>query len=210
VRRYALAVLCAVVGVAGRAGMASPCCTSTGPARALRLQPVLDPRTGPVAGDPERLRQVVWNLLSNAVKFTPRGGRVQARLARVNSHVEIVVSDTGQGISAELLPLVFEHFRQGDSRSRRVHGGLGLGLALVKYLVELHGDVGGGRARGHGGRVEAPGHGGDGLWPCRRSHPGHLSGVSHARHQAVHARRAHRGRLVARATQRRRVTVAAR
>jgi signal transduction histidine kinase/CheY-like chemotaxis protein len=108
-------------------------------ARGIRLQPVLDPRAGPIAGDAERLQQVAWNLLSNAVKFTPRDGRVQVRLERVNSHVEIVVSDTGQGISPELLPRVFEHFRQGDSSSTRAHGGLGLGLALVKYLVELHG-----------------------------------------------------------------------
>jgi PAS domain S-box-containing protein len=108
-------------------------------AKEIRLEDALDPRAGPIAGDSERLRQVVWNLLSNAVKFTPRGGRVQVRLAQVDAAVAIVVTDTGQGISPELLPRVFEHFRQGDSGTTRAHGGLGLGLALVKYLVELHG-----------------------------------------------------------------------
>jgi len=108
-------------------------------AKAIRLQPVLDPRAGPVSGDPDRLQQVVWNLLSNAVKFTPRGGRVQIRLARVDSHVEIVVTDTGKGIAGDVLPYVFDRFRQADSSSQRAHGGLGIGLALVKNLVELHG-----------------------------------------------------------------------
>ena len=108
-------------------------------AKGIRLQPILDPRAGPVSGDPDRLQQIVWNLLSNAVKFTPRGGRVQVRLERVNSHVEIVVTDTGKGIAAEILPHVFDRFRQADSSSQRTHGGLGIGLALVKSLVELHG-----------------------------------------------------------------------
>jgi len=108
-------------------------------ARGIRLQTILDPRAGPVSGDPDRLQQIVWNLLSNAVKFTPRGGRVQIRLERVNSHVEIVVTDTGKGITADLLPHVFDRFRQADSSSQRAHGGLGIGLALVKNLVELHG-----------------------------------------------------------------------
>jgi PAS domain S-box-containing protein len=108
-------------------------------AKEIRLQTVLDPRAGPITGDPARLQQVVWNLLMNAVKFTPKGGRVQAHLQRVNSHVEIVVSDTGQGIAPEILPFVFDRFRQADSSPSRAHTGLGLGLALVKYLVELHG-----------------------------------------------------------------------
>ncbi len=108
-------------------------------AKGIRLQPVMDPRAGPVSGDPDRLQQVVWNLLSNAVKFTPRDGRVQIRLERVNSHVEIVVTDTGKGIAADMLPHVFDRFRQADSSSQRAHGGLGIGLALVKNLVELHG-----------------------------------------------------------------------
>ena len=108
-------------------------------AKTIRLQSVLDPRAGPITGDPDRLQQVIWNLLMNAVKFTPKGGRIQIHLQRVNSHVEIVVSDTGQGIAPDVLPFVFDRFRQADSSSTRGHGGLGLGLALVKHLVELHG-----------------------------------------------------------------------
>jgi PAS domain S-box-containing protein len=108
-------------------------------AKGIRLQVVLDPTAGPVSGDPERLQQVLWNLLSNAVKFTPKGGRVQVRLERINSSVEITVSDTGEGISAEFLPYVFERFRQADSVTTRRQAGLGLGMAITKHLVELHG-----------------------------------------------------------------------
>jgi len=108
-------------------------------AKGIRLQPLLDPSAGIVIGDAARLQQVVWNLLSNAIKFTPPGGRVQVRLSRVDGHVEITVEDTGPGISRELLPHVFELFRQGDSSNTRSHGGLGLGLAVVRQLVELHG-----------------------------------------------------------------------
>ncbi len=108
-------------------------------AKAIRLQTVLDPRAGSVTGDPARLQQVLWNLLMNAVKFTPEQGRVQLQLQRINSHVEIIVSDTGHGIAPDMLPFVFDRFRQSDSSSTRTHGGLGLGLALVKHLVELHG-----------------------------------------------------------------------
>ena len=86
-----------------------------------------------------RLQQVVWNLLFNAVKFTPEGGRVEVRLERVGSHAKIKVSDTGKGISPEFLPYVFDRFRQADSTTVREHGGLGLGLAIVRHLVELHG-----------------------------------------------------------------------
>lgn len=92
-----------------------------------------------VTGDPDRLQQVVWNLLSNAVKFTPRGGRVSLRLARAGSHAEITVSDTGEGISPEFLPRVFDRFSQADGSITRAHGGVGLGLAIVRHLVELHG-----------------------------------------------------------------------
>jgi signal transduction histidine kinase/ActR/RegA family two-component response regulator len=108
-------------------------------AKGVLLETALE--TGPVAlsGDPARLQQVVWNLLTNAVKFTPRGGRVEVRLVRAGSQVEIVVSDTGAGISAEFLPYVFDRFRQADSSTTRRHGGLGLGLAIVRHLVELHG-----------------------------------------------------------------------
>src|SRR6185295_2561690 len=92
-----------------------------------------------VVGDPDRLQQIVWNLVSNAIKFTPNGGKAQVRLARVDSHLELTVSDDGIGISSEFLPHVFERFRQADSSSTRAHGGLGLGLAIVRNLVELHG-----------------------------------------------------------------------
>ena len=108
-------------------------------AKGIKLQVVLDPRTGPVSGDPERLQQVLWNLLSNAVKFTPKLGRIQVRLARVNSNVEITVSDTGEGISAEFLPYVFDRFSQADNSTTRLHRGLGLGLAITKHIIELHG-----------------------------------------------------------------------
>ncbi|HEY7921565.1 MAG TPA: ATP-binding protein [Vicinamibacteria bacterium] len=108
-------------------------------AKGIHLETDLDPGAGPVRGDPARLQQVAWNLLMNAVKFTPKGGMVRLRLYGGSSHVRIVVSDTGQGIAPEMLDHVFERFRQADSSSTRTHGGLGLGLALVKHLVELHG-----------------------------------------------------------------------
>jgi signal transduction histidine kinase/CheY-like chemotaxis protein len=108
-------------------------------AKGVTLETVLDPSSGLVSGDADRLQQVVWNLLSNAVKFTPRGGRVQVRLQRVTSHSELTVSDTGEGISKEFLPFVFDRFSQADSTSSRKHGGLGLGLGIVRHLVELHG-----------------------------------------------------------------------
>jgi PAS domain S-box-containing protein len=107
--------------------------------KGVRIQKIMDTGVTSVAGDPVRLQQIVWNLLSNAVKFTPRGGLIQLRLSRVNSHVEIAVSDTGQGINAEFLPHVFDRFRQADQRITRAHGGLGLGLSIVRHLVELHG-----------------------------------------------------------------------
>jgi PAS domain S-box-containing protein len=110
-------------------------------AKGVRLQAVLDQQAPPVSGDPDRLQQVIWNLLANAVKFTTRGGRVQIQLARVNSHIEIVVSDTGIGIAPEFLPHVFDRFRQADSRFTRQHGGLGLGLAICRHLIELHGGL---------------------------------------------------------------------
>lgn len=108
-------------------------------AKQVRLERVLDPLAGPVSGDPNRLQQIVWNLLSNSVKFTPKGGKVQILLERVNSHVELSVTDTGQGIAPEFLPHVFDRFRQADPSTTRQHGGLGLGLAIVKHLTELHG-----------------------------------------------------------------------
>ncbi|MDQ3172009.1 MAG: ATP-binding protein [Acidobacteriota bacterium] len=108
-------------------------------ARGIRLEKLLDPDAGPITGDPYRLQQVVWNLLSNAIKFTPKGGKVQVHLARVNSHIEIRVADTGIGIDTDLIPDLFERFRQADASTTRHYGGLGLGLSIVKNLVELHG-----------------------------------------------------------------------
>jgi PAS domain S-box-containing protein len=108
-------------------------------AKDIRVRTVLDPHAGHVSGDPTRLQQVIWNLLTNATKFTPKGGKVDVFLERVNSHLEITVRDTGIGIAPDHLPVVFERFRQIDSSTSRSHGGLGLGLSIVKQLVELHG-----------------------------------------------------------------------
>jgi PAS domain S-box-containing protein len=108
-------------------------------AKGIRLETMLDPMAGPVSGDPQRLQQVIWNLLSNAIKFTPKDGTVQVVLERVNSHIEISVSDTGAGIDPEFLVHAFDRFRQADGSSTRQHGGLGLGLSIVRHLVELHG-----------------------------------------------------------------------
>jgi PAS domain S-box-containing protein len=129
-------------------------------AKQIRVQTILDPRAEPISGDPDRLQQIVWNLVSNAVKFTPKQGVVQVRVERVNSHVEIVVSDNGIGISPDFLPHMFERFRQADSGTTREHGGLGLGLAIVRHLVELHGGTihaqSGGRDSGSTFRVRLP------------------------------------------------------
>ena len=111
---------------------------ATADARSIRLDPELEP-PGPVAGDPDRLRQMVWNLLSNAVKFTPEGGLVRVRLEKAGAHARLTVSDTGPGIPPAFLPYAFEPFRQADGSITRAQGGLGLGLALVRRLVELHG-----------------------------------------------------------------------
>jgi PAS domain S-box-containing protein len=108
-------------------------------AKGIRLEKMLDPVAGPVSGDPSRLQQVIWNLLNNAIKFTPKDGKVQAVVQRVNSHIEISVADTGAGIEPHLLLHIFERFRQADASTTRQFGGLGLGLAIVKHLVELHG-----------------------------------------------------------------------
>ncbi len=119
-------------------------------AKSIRLQSVIDPLAGPISGDADRLQQIIWNLLTNAIKFTPKGGRVQVKLERVDSHVEITVSDSGVGISREFLPYVFERFRQADAATTRVYGGLGLGLSIVRQLTEMHGGA---------ARVESDGEG---------------------------------------------------
>lgn len=136
--------------------------------RSLRLEKVLDPSAGPVNGDPGRLQQVIWNLLTNAIKFTPKGGRVQVVLERVNSHVEIKVRDTGEGIDPDFLPYLFDRFSQADASTTRAHGGLGLGLSIVKNLVELHGGS---------IRAESEGEGKGSTFivtlPIRATHPAH-------------------------------------
>jgi PAS domain S-box-containing protein len=112
----------------------------TAEAKGVRIESIIDPLHGvEVSGDANRLQQVLWNLISNAIKFTPRDGKVQVLLERVNSHLEISVIDTGEGITADFLPYVFDRFRQADASTTRRHGGLGIGLSIVRQLVELHG-----------------------------------------------------------------------
>ncbi|MEO7190590.1 MAG: PAS domain S-box protein [Vicinamibacterales bacterium] len=129
-------------------------------AKGVQLTTIIDPRTPSVSGDPERLQQILWNILSNAVKFTGRGGKVQTRLEQVNSSIEITVSDTGIGIPPEFLPHVFDRFRQADSGIDRASGGLGLGLAIARHLVELQGGRifadSEGAGKGSSFRVELP------------------------------------------------------
>jgi CheY-like chemotaxis protein/anti-sigma regulatory factor (Ser/Thr protein kinase) len=109
-------------------------------AKDIRIEQLIDPLVGvETTGDPHRLQQVVWNLLTNAVKFTPKGGKIQVVLERVDSHVELSVADNGQGIAPEFLPHIFDRFRQADASAARKHGGLGLGLSIVRHLVEVHG-----------------------------------------------------------------------
>jgi len=108
-------------------------------AKGVRIETVIEPLSTSISGDPDRLQQIIWNLLANAIKFTPRHGKVQLRVARVNSHVEVTVSDTGRGISEDFLPYVFERFRQADASFSREYGGLGLGLAIARQLTEMHG-----------------------------------------------------------------------
>ncbi len=111
----------------------------TAAVKGIQLTSIVDPGVGAMMGDPARLQQVVWNLLINAVKFTPKGGRVEVCLRRASTHIEIVVSDTGEGIAPEHMPRIFQRFGQADSSSTRRHAGLGIGLALVRHLVDLHG-----------------------------------------------------------------------
>jgi hypothetical protein len=108
-------------------------------AKDIHVEVNLDRIESKVLGDPDRLQQVVWNLASNAVKFTPKGGRIEVRLEKADSHAQLSVHDNGKGISKDFLPYVFDRFRQADSTSTRKYGGLGLGLAIVRHLVELHG-----------------------------------------------------------------------
>jgi len=111
----------------------------TADAKGIKIETYFDSTPATISGDANRLQQVVWNLLSNAVKFTHSGGRVCVKVSVAGPAVEISVSDTGQGISKEFLPFVFDRFRQADSTTTRQHGGLGLGLAIARHLVEIHG-----------------------------------------------------------------------
>jgi signal transduction histidine kinase len=129
-------------------------------AKAIGVETIHDPSVGTIIADPDRLQQIVWNLLSNAVKFTPPGGRVTIASRRSADEIEIVVADSGAGIAPEFLPHVFDRFRQGEGGSTRRHGGLGLGLAIVRHLVELHGGsvqaASDGEGRGATFRVRLP------------------------------------------------------
>jgi PAS domain S-box-containing protein len=111
----------------------------TAKAKDIEIQKVINPGVGFVVGDFDRLQQVIWNLLSNAIKFTPGGGRIRIELKRSGCHVEVAVGDTGMGISTEFLPYIFDRFTQEDSSSTRAYGGLGMGLSIAKYIIELHG-----------------------------------------------------------------------
>lgn len=119
-------------------------------AKSIEIKTVFEPDVGQVSGDPNRLQQVLWNLLSNAVKFTPTGGRVEIRLECLGKQAQISVLDTGKGIKPDFLPYVFDYFRQADSTTTRKFGGLGLGLAIVHHLVELHGGTVWAESRGEG------------------------------------------------------------
>ncbi len=118
--------------------------------KSIRLETRLDPSVRPVLVDPQRFNQIVVNLLANAIKFTPEGGRVEVRLAQVEASARLQVIDEGAGISPELLPALFQRFHQADSSSTRPHGGLGVGLSLVKDLAELHGGKVEAESRGKG------------------------------------------------------------
>lgn len=139
-------------------------------AKKIRLEVTTDPELGPVMGDVDRLQQIVWNLLSNAIKFTPKGGLVLIKTIQVGSQVEINISDNGQGIKPNFLPYVFDRFRQEDATTKRQHGGLGLGLAIVRQLVELHGGT---------VHVESAGEGQGATFTISLPVPGKNSGALH-------------------------------
>ncbi|OUL19762.1 hypothetical protein BV378_31585 [Nostoc sp. RF31YmG] len=119
-------------------------------AKSIAIHTMRDPEVGQVLGDSSRLQQIIWNLLSNAVKFTPEGGRVDIHLEQIGTQAQITISDTGKGISSDFLPYVFDYFRQENSTSTRKFGGLGLGLAIVRHLVELHGGTVQAQSQGEG------------------------------------------------------------
>ncbi len=119
-------------------------------AKDIRFHRTIDPNAASISGDAHRIQQVIWTLLSNAVKFTPKGGTVRLVVERVDSSVRLIVSDTGQGLSKDILPSIFERFKQADGSAARVHGGLGLGLAITRHIVELHGGTIEARSEGVG------------------------------------------------------------
>jgi|ERR1043165_761050 PAS domain S-box-containing protein len=122
----------------------------TAEAKAITLSTSLGPSLGTVIADPTRLQQVLWNLLTNAVKFTPRGGKVEVGARRTSSHVQFTVTDSGEGIDPDFLPHVFEAFRQAENPNTRIHGGLGLGLSIVRYIAEAHGGTVAAESAGRG------------------------------------------------------------
>jgi signal transduction histidine kinase len=132
----------------------------TAEAKGVRLETAIEGAALPVAGDPDRLQQIAWNLLSNAVKFTPAGGNVCMSLGAANGRAVLIVRDTGRGIAPDFLPFIFERFRQADAAATRAQSGLGLGLAIVRHLVELHGGTveveSAGEGHGATFRVELP------------------------------------------------------
>ena len=155
-------------------------------AKGVEFETIVDPRVDTVSGDPERLQQILWNLFSNAVKFTDRGGRVEVRVARANAYVDVTVRDTGAGIPPEFLPHVFDRFRQADAGITRSHGGLGLGLAISRHLVELQGGrivaASEGLGKGATFRIELPvnaGHPLDGRDHVQRARAGARIAVPH-------------------------------
>ncbi len=119
-------------------------------AKGIEVVTSLDRKAGLVAGESVRLQQVIWNLLTNAIKFTPKEGRVEVRLERAGSYARVVVSDTGVGISSDFLPHIYERFQQADTSEKRTHGGLGLGLSIVRHLAEMHGGTVGAESEGEG------------------------------------------------------------
>ena len=155
-------------------------------AKGIRLIQVLGSAAF-IEGDPGRLQQVVWNLVSNAIKFTRKGGKVQVTLRKVDSHVEVEVSDTGVGIRADVLPHVFQRFRQADAATPGRQGGLGLGLAIVKNLVEMHGGSVTAASAGEGARQHVHGAAAAGA----ESPPGARRGQRHAGAARPAARRHH-------------------
>ncbi|MBV9959753.1 MAG: response regulator, partial [Acidobacteria bacterium] len=162
----------------------------TAAAKEICIETELEGAPQLVAGDPNRLQQVFWNVFSNAVKFTPRGGQVTIRTRRVEGHIEIRVTDTGQGIRKDFLPYVFDRFRQADSSTTREHGGLGLGLAIVRHLVEMHGGTVRAESEGEGAgatftltlplvcqRADAPEQAEDAFAAPREKTPARLAGL---------------------------------